>query len=247
MQPVRAYDLPTRVLHWTFAALFTAAYTIANAVDDDSSRFAWHMLAGLLLGVAVLLRIAWGIVGTRYARFSDLCLDPRELVAYLKGVVVGGGRRWPGHNPASSWAAVSMMAIALALAASGVAMVAGTAPEWVEEVHELLANLFLAVVLLHIGGLVVHSLRYRDMLPAAMVSGRKRGSADGVGSVKSRPLVALAVVVVLLAMGVQLLRAYDANTHTLDVFGTRLLLTDNAGRPHEARGEHEEGDSRGDD
>lgn len=113
MSTVRVYDLPTRVFHWSFAGLFATAYAIANLVDDDSARFAWHMLAGVLMGVAVLLRLAWGMVGTRHARWSDLSLDPRQLAAYLKGVVAGGGRRWAGHNPASSWAALAMVGMAL--------------------------------------------------------------------------------------------------------------------------------------
>ena len=121
MKAVRVYDLPTRVFHWCFAVLFVTAYAIANLVDDESARFAWHMLAGIALGVAVLLRLVWGVVGTRHARWSDLSLDPRQLAAYLKGVVAGGGRRWVGHNPASSWAALTMMALALALGGSGLA------------------------------------------------------------------------------------------------------------------------------
>ena len=65
MNAVRVYDLPTRVFHWSFAGLFVAAYAIANLVDDESARFAWHMLAGLMLGLAVLLRLVWG--GDRHA------------------------------------------------------------------------------------------------------------------------------------------------------------------------------------
>ena len=70
MSTVRVYDLPTRVFHWSFAGLFATAYAIANLVDDDSARFAWHMLAGVMLGVAVLLRLAWGMVG---AGTASLC------------------------------------------------------------------------------------------------------------------------------------------------------------------------------
>ena len=51
MTAVRVYDLPTRVFHWSFASLFAAAYAIANRVDDESARFAWHMRAGLRLGL----------------------------------------------------------------------------------------------------------------------------------------------------------------------------------------------------
>ena len=233
MSTVRVYDLPTRVFHWSFAGLFATAYAIANLVDDDSARFAWHMLAGLLMGVAVLLRVAWGMVGTRHARWSDLSLDPRQLAAYLKGVVAGGGRRWAGHNPASSWAAL--------------AMAAGVAPEWVEEAHELVANTFLAVALLHVAGLLLHALRHRDGLPASMVTGRKRDLAAEVAPVPARGVAALLMLGVLASAGVGLARAYDPATRSLDLFGTRLVLGEDGGEAHGAGAEGEDHDDDGDE
>lgn len=247
MNAIRVYDLPTRAFHWTFAGLFAGAYAIASTVDDGSARFAWHMLAGLLLGVTVLLRVAWGIVGTRHARWADLQLDPRALATYLRGVVSGGGRRWAGHNPASSWAALSMMAVAIALVGSGVAMASGAAPEWVEEAHELLANAFLAVALLHVGGLAVHALRHRDALPLAMVDGRKRGLPAGTAPVSARPLAALLMLAVLAATGVQLARGYDPARGTLDVLGLHLLpVEDGHGEDlRDAGSGHDEDEGRG--
>lgn len=51
------YDLPLRLFHWTFSGLFITAFLIAKTIDDDSVVFSCHMLAGLLLGFAVILRI----------------------------------------------------------------------------------------------------------------------------------------------------------------------------------------------
>ena len=240
MSTVRVYDLPTRVFHWSFAGLFATAYAIANLVDDDSARFAWHMLAGLLMGVAVLLRVAWGVVGTRHARWSDLSLDPRQLAAYLKGVVAGGGRRWAGHNPASSWAALAMVGMALGMAGSGLAMAAGVAPEWVEEAHELVANTFLAVALLH-------ALRHRDGLPASMVTGRKRDLAAEVAPVPARGVAALLMLGVLASAGVGLAQSYDPATRSLDLFGTRLVLGEDGGEAYGAGAEGEDHDDDGDE
>lgn len=248
MNAVRVYDLPTRVFHWSFAALFVGAYAIANLVDDESARFAWHMLAGLLLALAVLLRLVWGVVGTRHARWSDLRLDPRQLAGYLKGVVAGGGRRWAGHNPASSWAALAMLALALGLAGTGLAMAAGAAPGWVEDVHELAANAFLAVALLHVAGLVVHVLRHRDGLPLSMLSGRKRDLPAGEASVPARPVAAVLLLAVLVLAGGSLANGYQPATRTLDLLGTRLVLgeADEAGEAHAGggeAGEHGEGET----
>ncbi len=250
MTTARVYDLPTRVFHGCFAALFVTAYAIANLVDDESSRFAWHMLAGMTMGVAVLLRLVWGLVGTRHARLSDLPLAPRALAGYLKNVVSGGGRRWTGHNPASSWAALAMMLLTLGLGASGVAMVSGVAPAWLEEVHELMANLFLALVLLHLAGLVVHVLRYRDALPLSMLHGRKRDLPAGTPAVPARGVAAVLVLAVIAGTGGLLLRQYDAVSGTLDLFGTRLVLGE-GGQEHrggadadKAAGGHEDDDER---
>lgn len=233
MNSVRVYDLPTRVFHWSFATLFVVAYTIANLVDDESSRFAWHMLAGLMLVATVLFRLFWGVAGTRHARFSDLVLDPRQLAGYLKGVVAGGGRHWAGHNPASSWTALSMMLLALALGASGVAMALDLAPDWVEEAHELMANGFLALVLLHLAGLIVHAVRHRDALPFSMVHGRKRDLHAGTPAAPARGIVAVLLLVALAGTGMLLLRGYDPATGTLDLFGARLRLEEDR---HETTG-----------
>lgn len=242
MTAVRVYDLPTRVFHWSFAGLFVGAYAIANLVEDESARFTWHMLAGLLLGVAVLLRLVWGAIGTRHARWSDLRLDPRQLAGYLKGVVAGGGRRWAGHNPASSWAALAMLVLGLGLGGTGLAMASGTGPEWVEDVHELAANAFLIVALLHVAGLAVHALRHRDGLPLSMLSGRKRDLPAGEASVPARPVAALLLLAVLVLAGGSLAKGYQPATRTLDLFGTRLVLgeasgTGEAGNAHTGRGE----------
>ena len=224
MNATRVYDAPTRVFHWCFAACFIAAYTIASSVDDESSRFAWHMLVGAMLAVSVLLRAVWGVVGTRHARFGDFTLDPRQLLSYLKGVLSGDGRSWVGHNPASSWAALGMMALGLGLGVSGVAMAAGVAPGWVKEAHELAANTFLAIVLLHVAGVLVHGLRHRDALPLSMFSGRKRGLPDTIAAVPARGGFALVFLLVVVGTGVSLFRHYDAASGTLAVFGTPLVL-----------------------
>lgn len=50
---------------------------------------------------------------------------------------------------------------------------ANGANEALKDVHELLANVFLATVVLHLGGLVMHALRHWDALTMSMINGRK--------------------------------------------------------------------------
>lgn len=75
-----AYDLPTRIFHWCFALLFVFSFFIAKVIDDDSALYAYHMLSGILMSLLVILRVFWGFVGTRYARFSSFMLHPKDLI-----------------------------------------------------------------------------------------------------------------------------------------------------------------------
>ncbi len=56
MRSARVDDLPTRGFQGCVPALFVTAYAIASSIDDDSYRFAWHMLDGLTLVVTVLFQ-----------------------------------------------------------------------------------------------------------------------------------------------------------------------------------------------
>lgn len=240
MRTQLVYDLPTRLFHWLFAGLFAAAYLIANT-SDDSPLFPWHMLAGLTMGVVVVLRVIWGIVGTRHARFSSFNLSPLALFSYLKGIVTGDKQLWAGHNPASSWAAIIMMALAIGLGVTGYLMTSSGNAEAYEDIHELLANTFLAVVLLHIAGVVLHVLRHRDGFPLSMVDGHKQQVATTEVIAGSRPVIAMMFIAIVGVSVVTLVNNYDATTQTLDLFGNTLQLGENEsggqGEGHE-HGEH---------
>lgn len=222
------YDIPTRVLHWILAGFFVTAFLIANTIDDESPAFSYHMLAGLLLGFTVLLRIIWGFVGTTHARFTSFALHPGDLIAYFSGILSGDKRKWAGHNPASSWAAIMMFGLALSLGATGYLMSTGQ-KETFEDVHELLANAFLAVVLMHIAGVVLHSLRHRDKIGLAMMDGKKSDVLPAETISKSRPLVALLFVVLIGSFAAHLANNFDGQNQTLNLFGTTLQLGEQEG------------------
>lgn len=233
MRQVLVYDLPTRLFHWLFAGFFISAFAIANLVDDDSALFALHMLAGLCMVFVVLIRLTWLLVGTRHARLGDLNLNLKHLLAYLKGAVAGGNARRLGHNPASSWAAVAMIGLALGLGTTGWLMASGGESDVIEEVHELMANAFFVVVLLHLAGVVVHVLRHRDGLQATMITGRKQATAADEPPVRSLRLAAASFLMLTgLFMG-YLVQHYDARSRALDLFGTTLQLGENESEDHD--------------
>ena len=230
------YDLPLRLFHWVFAALFIVAFMIAKTVDDESAVFSYHMLAGLLLWFVVLLRIVWGFVGTQHSRFSGFALHPRDLAAYFTGILSGDKRKWSGHNPASSWATILMFALALGLGLTGYLMASGQ-KETFEDIHELLANGFLVVVLMHIAGVILHAFRHQDRIAFSMVDGTKDGIPLSESIPNSRPIVAFLFVGFVATFAVHLANNFNSKNRTLSFFGTQLQLGEGEGNEGEEQGE----------
>ncbi len=222
------YDLPVRLFHWLFAGLFITAFLIAKTVDDETPIFSYHMLAGLLLVSIVLLRIIWGLVGTKHSRFASFALHPKDLIAYFAGIASGDKRKWPGHNPASSWAALIMFGLTLGLGITGYLMANGN-KETFEDIHELLANAFLVVVLMHIAGVILHALRHRDRIAVTMFDGTKSDVPAVDAIPNSRPLVAILFLGLVATFSVHLANNFDSKNRTLSLLGTTLQLGENEG------------------
>jgi cytochrome b len=150
------------------------------------------------MGGLVLFRILWGFIGTRYARFSDFVHGPARVRAYLRALL----HRQPeqhyiGHNPAGALAIVALMALALAVTASGWALYHEIGGKALEEVHEAAANIMLALVGLHVAAVLLSSRLHHENLVAAMFSGYKPGRPGDAIRHAWRSVAALMLVAVL--------------------------------------------------
>ncbi len=229
MKKTKVYDLPTRLFHWLFAGLFLSAFLIAKMIDDDSPSYSYHMLLGLILSMVVFLRIIWGFVGSKYARFASFALKPNDLVCYLKQLISSKSTRTLGHNPASSWAALVTMALALGLGLTGYLMTTGTNKEAFEDIHELLANTFIVIAIAHVAGVILHSVRHKDWIGLSMVSGKKQMIEGQAGIERSHRGVALLFLVLVGAFVFHLTNNYDAQSQTLHLLGNTLQLGESEG------------------
>jgi len=182
------WDLPTRVFHWLLAIAFAGAFVTA-----ESERLRdLHMLMGYSAAGLVAFRLLWGILGTRYARFTSFPLSPRAVVAYLKSLLALSPRHYFGHNPAGSWAVIGMLVLITLTAATGWAQAVEVGPRWVEDLHEGLANTTIAVIGVHIVAVLLSSVLHRENLVRAMLNGYKPGI--GTPAAGSRWFVALLLV-----------------------------------------------------
>ncbi|GAA0685133.1 cytochrome b/b6 domain-containing protein [Marinobacterium maritimum] len=169
MVTVKVWDPFVRLFHWALVVCFTVAWLSADEWQD------LHELAGYTVAALVVFRVIWGLFGTRYARFSQFVRSPEKVISYLKAIGNGQEVRHIGHNPAGGMMVLMLLGSLALLTLSGWL---GTdlfwGEDWIEEVHELMGNLLLLLVALHLGGVVLASLRHRESLVKSMVTGRKR-------------------------------------------------------------------------
>lgn len=172
LQKILVWDIPTRVFHWLLAVSFLGAYLTA-----ESERYRdLHLLLGYTLIGLILFRLIWGVAGTRYARFASFLTSPARVIAYLRSLIRHEPEHHVGHNPAGALAILLLLGLGLLTAFSGILLyfeVGGE--EAFEEVHEAFANGMLAIVIVHVAGVIVSSRLHRENLVRAMLTGYKRG------------------------------------------------------------------------
>lgn len=200
------WDLPTRLLHWVLVGLFAGAFTVATVTSKHSSVFLVHMVLGLILLLAVLLRFVWGFVGSHPSRFTSFLFSPQALIRYLQQALEGEDRRTPGHNPGSSYAIYAMILLPLGIVATGIAQ--GMGLKWTEEVHQVLAYTMVGVIVLHILGLARHTFRHRENIGMSMVHG-KREIPEIAAIPSARPWAAVALLSLLGAWTALLIGGLD--------------------------------------
>jgi cytochrome b len=193
LRKVLVWDAPVRVFHWLMVLCFAGAYLTA-----ESERWRLiHVTLGYTMAGLVAFRVVWGLVGTRHARFASFVRGPRSIAAYLRGMVQGQPKHHVGHNPAGAIAIVGLLGLAFVVTAAGWANCNEVGGEWVKELHEGAANAMLAVVGIHIAGVLVGSWMHRDNLIGAMVTGRKAGRPEDAVRSAWHSVAALMLVAVM--------------------------------------------------
>ncbi len=169
---ILVWDAPVRVFHWLMVLSFAGAYLTA---ESERWRLV-HVSLGYTLGGLVAFRVLWGLLGTRYARFASFVRGPAAVMRYLSSIALGRPEHHVGHNPAGALAIVLLLLLSVATVASGWANYNDLGGHWLEELHEVAANLMLAVVGVHVAGVVLASWLHRENLVRSMLTGRKQGA-----------------------------------------------------------------------
>ena len=195
MSDIKVWDPFIRIFHWTVVVSFFVAYF----AEDEAMWL--HELAGYAILALVIARIIWGIVGSRYARFSNFIYKPAIVKQYLRDSLHFKAKRYIGHNPLGGVMVVLLLTMLVLTSWSGIeadgsGFTSTTAfnielakpafadddddehenetHELWEDIHEFFANATLFLVFLHVVGVLSSSIAHGENLVRAMISGRKR-------------------------------------------------------------------------
>jgi cytochrome b len=111
------WDPLVRFGHWALVAAFAVAYL--SAEEEAGGPDPLHVWGGYVVGAIVVLRVVWGFVGPRYARFSDFVRSPIAALAYFRDLLYGRARRYVGHSPAGGAMVIALLVCLAATVATG--------------------------------------------------------------------------------------------------------------------------------
>lgn len=178
MKSVKVWDALVRTTHWG-VALLVLANLLALEEGDAPHRWAGYAACAL-----VAVRLLWGLVGSRHARFSDFWPTPARFRTHWQALRGRQTVHELGHNPFGALMMLALWACILGLGATGYLM--GTDAYWgnetVEELHEGLSNALSALVLLHVAAVALMSWWSKINLTRAMLTGYKRLPDDSPAS-----------------------------------------------------------------
>lgn len=207
---IQLWDLPTRLVHWSLVAAVTTAIVTGKL---GGTWMELHGQAGLFIVGLVAFRLAWGFLGSRYARFLSFVPTPGGILRYLKGQWHGAG-----HNPLGALSVLALLALLSAQAATGLlgndsnafygplfSLVDESFSNKLTGWHHQLSTALLVLIGLHVVAIAFYLTWKRDNLVKPMVTGWKDVPQGNPPAGRARPI---ALVVSLLFAG---LAVYAAN------------------------------------
>lgn len=202
---IRVWDLPTRLFHWLLVLAVAGAYTTGELRGEF---FVWHERFGIAILGLLSFRLAWGLVGSTYARFASFRPSRKAIRNYLDGVWHGAG-----HNPLGALSVFGMLTVLLLQAGTGLFasaprdnfhgplydLVGKALSHDISEVHEFIFNFVMALVILHVAAIAWYLRVKKKNLVRPMLTGDAEVENDSAQPAQGGGPLAL---VAALALGV---------------------------------------------
>ncbi len=167
----KLWDPLVRLFHWSLVFIFFANYFFNEEGDD------WHQWLGYAAVAWLVIRFFWGFFGRGAARWADFFPTPARLAVHIRALVRGQPYHRMGHSPLGGLVMIIMMLCILGLGITGYMMQEIDyfwGEDWVENLHGWMADILLALVVVHVLASLFESYRLKENLPLSMVTGRRR-------------------------------------------------------------------------
>lgn len=121
--PPRLWDPVVRLTHWGIATA-----VLINALISKGGSVV-HVTVGWVAMALLLLRLVWGVLGPREARFTAFPPKPAAAIHHLRGLLGGEKpRQYASHNPAGAIMVYAFWITLASVIASGLVMTSGATP-----------------------------------------------------------------------------------------------------------------------
>jgi cytochrome b len=183
---VYVWDLPTRIFHWSLLALILIAWFTG---EEEGAGALIHLYAGEAVAGLIVFRVVWGFIGGERARFADFAAGPAAVFAHVRNLFSRQPARHLGHNPLGAVAVFLLLIVIAAVVVTGLfseseAQSGPFAGLWgleLSELHEELFRTLQGLVVLHLLGVAVETVKTKDALVRAMITGKKRRRTNEPG------------------------------------------------------------------
>jgi len=172
LQKRLVWDLPTRIFHWGLAV----SVFLSMLIVYGKKFVVIHVIFGMSAFVLIIGRVLWGIVGTRYVRFSAFVKSIEDAKQEFS---VHGGEKHPhsvGHPAVAGWVMLFLMFCVLLVGISGLwvwRFTDAVSKEGALYIHEIFANTLLVIAFVHIQGVMLHIFLHRDGIVMGMIDGKR--------------------------------------------------------------------------
>jgi cytochrome b len=203
---VLVWDWPTRTFHWLLLLCVIGSIV---TVKIGGNAMNWHFRFGYCALGLITFRIIWGLVGSRYARFSSFPPSPARTIAYLRGRAA----QTLGHNPLGAWSVYALLASFGFQAVSGLfanddiafegplsKFISNDSVALVTALHHYNEWVMYGLVALHVLAIGYYHVAKKENLIGPMLHGLKPGTPDAAAAWSTGKTIA-AVLVALACAG----------------------------------------------
>lgn len=182
------WSLPTRIFHWLLVIGMVTAYILS----EEEELLNFHSSVGYMVGILIVFRIIWGIVGPKYSKFTDFPVSLNSIKNFATDMK-GTKMKSPGHNPAASVVMLGIILFTLCIVVSGILLLAsegqglfafvqtGLSEDALKETHEIAVNIVIGLVILHLLGNMVDFIFNNEVgTLKSMITGYKNIEGESV-------------------------------------------------------------------